>query len=515
MSLYGMLRTGVSGMNAQSNKLGTIADNISNAGTTGYKRATTEFSSLLLASSNGEYNSGAVNTDIRYAISKQGATSATTSVTDLMIDGEGFFVVEDDSGQTFLTRAGSFTVDASTGNLVNSAGFTLMGYDIADGKSPNVVLNGAGGLAAINLQNTKLAANPSTTGAFAANLPSNAAVVAAPTAGANLVASSFSQKSSLVAYDNVGNQVTLDIFMSKTVATPATWEVAVFDQADAPATGNFPYSSAALATQTLTFDTYGNLASGGSISLGVPGGQTLAIDMSGMTQLAANYTPLTASVNGNAPSSVAGVTINKDGTVYATDSNGRQSAIFKIPLATVESPDHLTPVAGNAFILKAHEFTPLSGLALAALAEKVGLPPGLFNVVTGDGRTLGRALVEGADMVTMTGSTRAGREIYAAGAARIKNLRLELGGKAPFIVMEDADIDRAVAAAVTARFTNCGQICTCNERMYLHRAIADEFLAKFTAKAGALTIGMPMTDPDLGPKVSAAEVGKVEAMTQA
>lgn len=172
-------------------------------------------------------------------------------------------------------------------------------------------------------------------------------------------------------------------------------------------------------------------------------------------------------------------------------------------------------VAGNAFILKAHEFTPLSGLALAALAEKVGLPQGLFNVVTGDGRTLGRALVDGADMVTMTGSTRAGREIYAAGAAKIKNLRLELGGKAPFIVMEDADIDRAVDAAVTARFTNCGQICTCNERMYLHRAIADKFLAKFTAKAAALTIGMPLTDPDLGPKVSAGEVAKVEALTQA
>ncbi len=172
-------------------------------------------------------------------------------------------------------------------------------------------------------------------------------------------------------------------------------------------------------------------------------------------------------------------------------------------------------VAGNAFVLKAHEFTPLSGLALAALAEKVGLPPGLFNVVTGAGRTLGRALVDGADMVTMTGSTRAGREIYAAGAARIKILRLELGGKAPFIVMEDADIDRAVDAAVTARFTNCGQICTCNERMYLHRAIADEFLAKFTARARALTIGMPLTDPDLGPKVSAGEVAKVEAMTQA
>ena len=172
-------------------------------------------------------------------------------------------------------------------------------------------------------------------------------------------------------------------------------------------------------------------------------------------------------------------------------------------------------VAGNAFVLKAHEFTPLSGLALAALAEKAGLPAGLFNVVTGDGRTLGRALVDGADMVTMTGSTRAGREIYAAGADQIKILRLELGGKAPFIVMEDADIDRAVAAAVTARFTNCGQICTCNERMYLHRAIADEFLEKFVARAGALTIGMPLDNPDLGPKVSRGEVEKVDEITQA
>lgn len=172
-------------------------------------------------------------------------------------------------------------------------------------------------------------------------------------------------------------------------------------------------------------------------------------------------------------------------------------------------------VAGNAFILKAHEFTPLSGLAMAALAERAGLPAGLLNVVTGDGRTLGRALVEGADMVTMTGSTRAGREIYAAGAEQIKILRLELGGKAPFIVMEDADIDRAVDAAVIARFTNCGQICTCNERMYLHAAIADQFLEKFTARATALTIGDPLNSPNLGPKVSRGEVEKVEAMTAA
>lgn len=171
-------------------------------------------------------------------------------------------------------------------------------------------------------------------------------------------------------------------------------------------------------------------------------------------------------------------------------------------------------VGGNSFILKAHQITPLSGLFLASLAEKVGIPPGVVNVIMGQGRVIGARLVELSDMVTMTGSTRAGREIYETGAAGIKVVRLELGGKAPFIVMDDADIDAAVQSAVTARFTNNGQICTCNERMYLHRAIADEFLEKFVAKTKRLTIGMPLTDPDLGPKVSGAEVEKVEEIVQ-
>lgn len=168
-------------------------------------------------------------------------------------------------------------------------------------------------------------------------------------------------------------------------------------------------------------------------------------------------------------------------------------------------------VTGNTFVLLAHENTPFSGLALAQLADQVGFPPGVFNVVTGRGRVIGQAMVESplSGLVTMTGSTRAGREIYRAGADAIKVIRLELGGKAPFIVMQDADIDVAVQAAVTARFTNSGQICTCNERMYLHRAIADEFLTKFTAAARALTIGDPMGTVDLGPKVSGPEVAKV------
>lgn len=171
-------------------------------------------------------------------------------------------------------------------------------------------------------------------------------------------------------------------------------------------------------------------------------------------------------------------------------------------------------VAGNTMVLLSHEITPLSSLAIARLAEEVGLPAGVLNVVTGRGPVVGQRLVEhpGTAMVTMTGSTRAGREIFRAAADRFKVVRLELGGKAPFIVMEDANLDAAVAAAVTARYANCGQVCTCNERMYLHSAIADEFLDRFVAASRALTIGDPAGAVDLGPKVSGAEIDKIAAI---
>ncbi|MEM7694207.1 MAG: aldehyde dehydrogenase family protein [Pseudomonadota bacterium] len=187
---------------------------------------------------------------------------------------------------------------------------------------------------------------------------------------------------------------------------------------------------------------------------------------------------------------------------------------WNYPLALAARKIGPALVAGNTVVLLGHEITPLSGLALAGIAHGAGLPAGVLNVVTGKGPVVGQRLVEHPDtqLVTMTGSTRAGREIFRTAADQIKVVRLELGGKAPFIVMEDADIDAAVAAAVGARYTNCGQICTCNERMYLARPIADEFLEKFIAASRVLTIGDPMSDPDMGPKVSAAEVEKVGAI---
>ncbi|HEV7252172.1 MAG TPA: aldehyde dehydrogenase [Mesorhizobium sp.] len=171
-------------------------------------------------------------------------------------------------------------------------------------------------------------------------------------------------------------------------------------------------------------------------------------------------------------------------------------------------------VAGNAIVVKGHESTPLSALEIARLAHEVGLPKGVLNVITGDGRAVGEALVRSplSDMITMTGSNRAGREIYAAGAEGMKVLRLELGGKAPFIVLDDADLDSAVEAAVTSRFTNCGQICTCNERMYVQEGVADRFLERFLDKVKGLRLADPLTSPDMGPKVNRPEVEKVEAM---
>jgi lactaldehyde dehydrogenase/glycolaldehyde dehydrogenase len=167
------------------------------------------------------------------------------------------------------------------------------------------------------------------------------------------------------------------------------------------------------------------------------------------------------------------------GSMFAPDGAGEQLFIKSVPYGVVAA---ITPwnfpaaifarkvapaiMAGNAIVLKPHENTPLAALALAGIIEEAGVPSGVVNVVTGAGPVVGDALVRHplTQMVTVTGSVRAGREILAAAAENITPVSLELGGKAPFIVLEDADLDAAVENAVNARFWNCGQVCTCNER---------------------------------------------------
>ena len=348
MGLFGMMRTSVSGMDAQANRLSTVADNIANSSTAGYKRASTEFSSLVLESGGSGYESGSVETRVRMGISEQGTFRFSTSVTDLAVKGNGFFLVNNEADQTFMTRAGAFVKDGN-GDLVNAAGYKLMGYSLAPGAPPPVA-NGTGGLQVVNIGAQALQAVASTSGNLSVNLPSNAAIETDLPSG-NAPTAVYTAKTSLVTYDNLGNQVTVDVYMTKTAAE--TWEVAAYNQTDAdPSSGGFPYVAGPLATQTLLFDpTTGQLdpSSATSIDIPVPNGGTVALDMGQSSQLATAYTVLNAEVNGNAPSEVERVEIDDDGTLYSVFQNGARRATYRIPLANVPSPDNLQALAGNVF----------------------------------------------------------------------------------------------------------------------------------------------------------------------
>ncbi|KUM28837.1 flagellar biosynthesis protein FlgE [Mesorhizobium loti] len=352
MSLYGMMRTGVSGMNAQANRLSAVADNIANSDTTGYKRSSAEFSTLIMPTTGGAYNSGGVTTTIRSAISSQGVMQYTTSVSDLAVNGDGFFVVQNPSGTPYLTRAGAFVPDAE-GRLVNAAGYQLMAYSYANGV-PAATANGFEGLVPVQISDQEMTATPSTEGTFSGNLPSGATPVAAgslPTT--NTAAAQYTSKSSLVAYDNLGNKVLLDVYFTNTGA--GTWQVSVFDQSKATPGTSFPYTGGALGSANLTFDTTTGKLTGATtgISFTVPNGSTLNLDLSKLTQLGTGYTVADADVNGNAPSTIEKIQIGQDGVIYAQYQDGSTKPLYKIPLADVQSPDNLTAMPGNVYVQSA------------------------------------------------------------------------------------------------------------------------------------------------------------------
>ncbi len=173
-------------------------------------------------------------------------------------------------------------------------------------------------------------------------------------------------------------------------------------------------------------------------------------------------------------------------------------------------------VTGNTLVVKPTPEAPLATLALCDLAKKAGIPDGVINMVTG-GIEVGKTLVESelTNMVTMTGSTPTGQAIYRSAAKHLTHVQLELGGKAPCIIFEDADLEIAVAGALHSRFDNCGQVCTCNERMYVHDNIYDQFMDAFMSEVKGLKIGDPMhEDTDIGPKMNAAGVEHLEHLVQ-
>ena len=186
---------------------------------------------------------------------------------------------------------------------------------------------------------------------------------------------------------------------------------------------------------------------------------------------------------------------------------------WNFPAAMLTRKAGAALAAGCTMVAKPASQTPFSALALVALAQRAGIPAGVLNIVTGDAGAIGSALCSNPVVrkLSFTGSTEVGRQLLAQCAPDIKKVSLELGGNAPFIVFDDADLDAAVQGALVAKFRNNGQTCVCANRFYVHNAVYDAFAARLTEAVAALVPGNGLqAGVTTGPLINAAGVAKVK-----
>jgi acyl-CoA reductase-like NAD-dependent aldehyde dehydrogenase len=186
---------------------------------------------------------------------------------------------------------------------------------------------------------------------------------------------------------------------------------------------------------------------------------------------------------------------------------------WNVPLRMIAIKLGSALVAGNACVVKPPSVDSLVALKVGEILEKLDTPKGLVNIVTGPGHTAGEAMAShpDIDLISFTGSCEAGRSIMASASRTVKRLTLELGGKNPFIVLEDADLEAAVAKGVFASYTNTGMVCASPGRYYVHESVYDEFASRFVAAARKLVVGDPTDErTEMGPVVSAEHRDKVE-----
>ncbi|MFM0231244.1 NAD-dependent succinate-semialdehyde dehydrogenase [Paraburkholderia sediminicola] len=186
---------------------------------------------------------------------------------------------------------------------------------------------------------------------------------------------------------------------------------------------------------------------------------------------------------------------------------------WNFPLAMITRKAGPALAAGCTMVLKPSEETPLSAFALAVLAEKAGVPPGVLNIVSGDAVAIGGVLTESEVVrkLSFTGSTRVGKLLAKQSADTLKKLSLELGGNAPFIVFDDADIDAAVQGAMASKFRNTGQTCVCVNRFYVQDGVYDAFTQALTKAVRKMRVGNALQgEVEQGPLINAAALKKVE-----
>lgn len=187
---------------------------------------------------------------------------------------------------------------------------------------------------------------------------------------------------------------------------------------------------------------------------------------------------------------------------------------WNFPIAMITRKVAPGLAAGCTMVVKPSDFTPYSALALAVLAERAGIPAGVLNILTGKPEAIGAALTQSAVVrkLSFTGSTRVGALLAEQCAPTLKRLSLELGGNAPFVVFDDADLDAAVEGAMQSKFRNGGQTCVCANRIIVQSGIHDAFAAALAARVDALRVGAGTeADVDIGPMINAAAIEKIEA----
>lgn len=189
---------------------------------------------------------------------------------------------------------------------------------------------------------------------------------------------------------------------------------------------------------------------------------------------------------------------------------------WNFPNAMIARKAAAALAAGCTFVGRPASQTPLSALAMAELAERAGIPAGVFNIITGnDARGIGQVLTQHPDVAkfTFTGSTGVGKQLIAQCATTVKKVSMELGGNAPFIVFNDADIDAAVQGALMSKYRNAGQTCVCTNRIFVQSEVKEEFVAKFTEAVKQLNMGNGVAEGvNIGPMVSSSAAADVDKL---
>lgn len=367
MTLFGTLFSGASGLTAQSRSLGMISDNVANVNTTGYKSAAAQFASLVTRQSAVfNYAPGGVRAVTSFNVTKQGLIQGTDSPTDAAIAGNGFFVVNssaDSSGEQLYTRAGSFLPD-HLGNLRTPSGFYLQGW-VLDADEEIVDINS---LETVNIRSISGVATATTRVEIGANLDSTTTAYTGTYTAGDMELYSYSSGTSgvqpayrrdLRIYDSLGEAHTLTLAFLKTADN--TWQVELYSDRSELDSG--AHSTGLLASGTVTFNGDGTLAAvSGTIASAVsitwdngadPSSITFDLGTAGqtdgLTQFASDTDVAYVQQNGAEVGQLSRVSIDDDGYVVASFTNGAQRKIYRLPIATFANPSALDPRSGNVF----------------------------------------------------------------------------------------------------------------------------------------------------------------------